>query len=379
MATKYVSALTGAEMDSALQDMANHTSEAFAVGTRNGTAVSSGDVTYHNNAKYYAEQADADATSANAAAARAEAAVPAGTAGAVFFDTAQSLTTAQQYQAKANIGAGSTNPNLLDNWYFVGGGSQLGGGVFPINQRGGTSYGTVYGIDRWKCINGTVTINTTGVLISENLVQLIEEGRIISGKTYTISALFDDGTLWVATGTLTTNTGTTGWQIIAGADPNGVAARHYSSNKWQFQIWNNQNRNLVAVKLELGTVSTLANDAPPNYADELDRCQYYFERIAPDSSNLGIGVGIGTGSSLYVPIRIHPKAKFPTLTYSGDIGIGQSAYATNITAFTTSQSSMGACINSGNFQLAVQVSHTAGEAYRLILKTGSYIDFSADL
>lgn len=30
-----------------------------------------------------------------------------------------------------------SNPNLLDNWYFVGGGSQQGGGQLPINQRGG--------------------------------------------------------------------------------------------------------------------------------------------------------------------------------------------------------------------------------------------------
>lgn len=44
------------------------------------------------------------------------------------------------------------NENLLDNWYFVGGGSQQGGGQFPINQRGQTSYsGTNQNaIDRWK-------------------------------------------------------------------------------------------------------------------------------------------------------------------------------------------------------------------------------------
>jgi len=30
------------------------------------------------------------------------------------------------------------NPNLLRNWYFVGGGT--GRGVFPVNSRGKTSY-----------------------------------------------------------------------------------------------------------------------------------------------------------------------------------------------------------------------------------------------
>lgn len=97
---QYQSSLTGPEIDAALTDMAQHDSEAWAVGTRDGAAVTSLDVTYHNNAAYYANEA-------SGAAARAEAAVPAGTAGAVFFDQAQTLTTAQQEQARSNINAGT--------------------------------------------------------------------------------------------------------------------------------------------------------------------------------------------------------------------------------------------------------------------------------
>ena len=103
---QYQSSLTGPEIDAALTDMAQHDSEAWAVGTRDGAAVTSLDVAYHNNAAYYANEA-------SGAAARAEAAVPAGTAGAVFFDQAQTLTTAQQEQARANINAG-TPLNLRD-------------------------------------------------------------------------------------------------------------------------------------------------------------------------------------------------------------------------------------------------------------------------
>lgn len=98
MAERYVSALTGPEMDAALLDMAQHNSEAWAVGTRNGAAVSSSDDTYQNNSKYYANEAEA-------AAARAEAAVPAGTEGAVLFSQAQSLTDAQKAQARENVGS----------------------------------------------------------------------------------------------------------------------------------------------------------------------------------------------------------------------------------------------------------------------------------
>lgn len=112
MAERYVSALTGPEMDAALLDTAQHNSEAWAVGTRNGAAVSSSDETYDNNSKYYA-------TEAEAAAARAEAAVPAGTEGAVLFSQAQSLTgeivdgasgttvNGQKGQVMSNLGLGS--------------------------------------------------------------------------------------------------------------------------------------------------------------------------------------------------------------------------------------------------------------------------------
>lgn len=112
MAERYASALTGPEMDEALLDMAQHNSEAWAVGTRNGAAVSSSDDTYQNNSKYYA-------TEAEAAAARAEAAVPAGTEGAVLFSQAQSLTgeivdgasgttvNGQKGQVMSNLGLGS--------------------------------------------------------------------------------------------------------------------------------------------------------------------------------------------------------------------------------------------------------------------------------
>lgn len=50
----YRSSLSGVQMDNALMDMAEHNSEAFAVGERNGVPVGADDVTYHNNSKYWA-------------------------------------------------------------------------------------------------------------------------------------------------------------------------------------------------------------------------------------------------------------------------------------------------------------------------------------
>lgn len=106
---QYQSSLTGPEIDAALTDMAQHDSEAWAVGTRDGVAVTSLDITYHNNAEYYANNA-------MGAAARAEAAVPAGTSGAVFFDQAQTLTDSQKAQARSNIDA--AEPDRLSGTAF---------------------------------------------------------------------------------------------------------------------------------------------------------------------------------------------------------------------------------------------------------------------
>ena len=113
---QYQSTLTGPEIDAALQDMAQHDSEAWAVGERDGVPVSSLDITYHNNAKYYSENA-------MGAAARAEAAVPIGTAGAVYFDQEQTLSDSQKEQARANIGAKEAFTTALQFSNFVGVGS----------------------------------------------------------------------------------------------------------------------------------------------------------------------------------------------------------------------------------------------------------------
>ena len=367
---KYQLTLEGSEVDEALRLLVDRIVEQMVYGTENGVDVPSSNEYYHNNAKYFAKLLQSVA--------------PASVTEAVRWDIDQTaLTDADKARARANIDAGKagvhTNPNLLDNPWFT------------VNQRGATTETTnnAYIADRWFCTYGsggyTATRESNGAItltpsLSTSYATIRQKfdtalGAWLIGKTVTGSVLLNDGTILTGTTVLS---GSSNTDIIARGAENIAFVWGYANKQVDVRSYA-EAHTIKAVKLELGSVSTLANDTLPNYADELDRCQYYFERIAPDSSNLGIGVGIGNGSTLYIPIRIHPKAKFPTLTYSGEIGIGQTAYATNITAFTTSASSMGACIKSGNFQLAAQVSHTAGAAYRLILKTGSYIDFSADL
>ena len=58
------------------------------------------------------------------------------------------------------------NRNLFRNPYFIGGGSQQGAGIFPVNQRGLTNYSTAgYTIDRWSMGMAThsLTLNAGSV------------------------------------------------------------------------------------------------------------------------------------------------------------------------------------------------------------------------
>ncbi|MBR3238492.1 MAG: hypothetical protein IKF99_08660 [Oscillospiraceae bacterium] len=139
---QYQSTLTGPEIDAALQDMAQHDSEAWAVGTRDGAAVTSLDITYENNAKYYSDNA-------MGAAARAEAAVPAGTAGAVFFDQAQALSDSQKAQARANIGAKEAFTNVLQLSSFVA----IGSAEIPGLPNATTGWYRIADIDKTGLTN----------------------------------------------------------------------------------------------------------------------------------------------------------------------------------------------------------------------------------
>ena len=89
-------------------------------------------------------------------------------------------------EALANLGAG-VRPNLLDNAYFVGGGT--GWGVFPVNQTGKTSYGAGHAFDRWRLNGGTCTLKPSGVSWDAGFVlyQLMDGLNLADGKARTVS------------------------------------------------------------------------------------------------------------------------------------------------------------------------------------------------
>lgn len=164
----YISVLTGSEMDSALLDMAEHNSEAWAVGTRNGVHVQSGDETYHNNSKYWAGVASTY--------------ISGDIGGAVRWDIAQSLSSAQKEQARGNISSAPTDsptftgtvtvptPTAGDSstkaatTAFVGGAIQTANNRATAVNEADTNY-TTY-MARGESLNSTETTPTVNGTIA---------------------------------------------------------------------------------------------------------------------------------------------------------------------------------------------------------------------
>ena len=175
------------------------------------------------------------------------------------------------------------NPNLLDNWYFGN----------PVNQRGvtsGTAGWNEYFLDRWQgyCIYD-VTKGYLEVGSSSYLLQRIENGGSIPYPV-TFSILFRDGTFGYQT-----VYADGGFELI-GENIKGFADSQIHGENPYISYNNNSGSTvgIIAVKLELGTVQTLAHqDANgnwvlneiPNYGEQLRRCQRYYYK---DTMNIGM-------------------------------------------------------------------------------------------
>lgn len=180
--------------------------------------------------------------------------------------------------------------NLLRNWYFVGGGT--GRGVFPVNQRGQSSYnGFVYSIDNWQLENRwgqAMTINSDGVQIigtssAYQGIQQYIDPSLFNGQKVTISALCTDGTLATASGIITI---TSADRLILNSGGDLSVFLYGSTSLLGFHIrcLAGITKTIVAVKLELGTEQTLCHNEGtdanpvwvlnevPDYEYELYRC-----------------------------------------------------------------------------------------------------------
>lgn len=191
-----------------------------------------------------------------------------------------------------------SNPNLLDNWYFVD----------PINQRGETEYTfpdvRAYGPDRWCGSYSTLELGEdhfcwiSGKVARYKYLSQPMELPLRKDAVYTLSALchvtelsglvfFGISSLsgGVLVGHRVALSKSDGYKVFSATftcqyDLNDATVMFYAGPSTDDYV----TIDIKAAKLELGPVQTLAhkegdtwvlNDPPPNKALELAKCQRY--------------------------------------------------------------------------------------------------------
>lgn len=219
--------------------------------------------------------------------------------------------------------------NLLDNWYFVGGGSQQGGRQFPINQRGLTEYTeTGYTIDRWFLYAAVkMQLESSGVTLiktSSNgqLIQRLPMKSIVPGAVVSFSLLLANGELYHVSGKAQENFSQ---GILLGTNFGWIGFRNLPGNDfWEavIHLENLSSVTLVAAKLELGSAQTLVrkdangnwvlNDPPPKYGKALNECQRY--QIISDNNLYAPYLSTSAGSRYcLLPLPTTPREVTPSI------------------------------------------------------------------
>lgn len=180
--------------------------------------------------------------------------------------------------------------NLLANPYFVGGGSQLADGRFPINQRRQTSYAIqspARSIDCWTCGASLTNIGITdaGITTDKLIEQYVWGATGFKGKRLTISAIVD-GVLYTDSAVIP-ETLPASFAWLTDPPVSGVhAAIAVTASAVIAAVSTYDSAKVIsAVKLEIGEVQSLAQvtasgpvlNEVPVFASELLKCQRYFQ------------------------------------------------------------------------------------------------------
>lgn len=264
-----------------------------------------------------------------------------------------------------NFSTAGSNRNLLDNpWFTV---RQRGDGPF--------SGANTEAVDRWRTTsNSTMTGTTDGITLTTTvrtwgMQQRVAKDFLVVGKTYTISAMEQDGTITSATFTWT---GSGMSKYVTGANVGfEISASNANYNQIYFTTNYVGSVYLRAVKLELGSISTLANDAPPNYAEELEKCKYYC-RVIEGNTYTVIGQAVAS-TSVRFPMQFAMRAT-PSISVIGSIQVNGNGGLLTVSSITVN--GWGATCVELNCGVSGATSHTP---YLLLPASGAKIILSADL
>lgn len=164
---------------------------------------------------------------------------------------------------------GVSNRNILHNWDMRS----------PINQRekSGAINTVGYFFDRWILRSGTVTIQDGSLLMGQNAeIEQRIEGKVLAGKTVTFSLLDTNGNIVHASGAFPASTGmvevaVTGFGTITLGNAAGYMYVYVKNTQTSYE--------LAALKLELGSTSTLAYDPPMDWAVEELKCKRFYQNL----------------------------------------------------------------------------------------------------
>lgn len=273
-----------------------------------------------------------------------------------------------EIQTLTNYANAQNNPNLFDNPWFT------------VNQRGfSTSVsGGAYGFDRWK---GVYSYDSTNKGISfANVADWCQQVFEDSYKEFwdntimTMSVKYSDGS--ISFGTFTYKASGTGWTTIF----NDEKLLAQLSATGGIGLTAQAVCSIVAVKLELGSVSTLASDNAPNYATELLKCQRYFYRLKQKEASTAIicfGYCITATDIRYnIPLPVALRST-PTITASDLSKVF--AISESVTAHPSALVYVNLIGSSAVISASVTGFTTNTMAYLAINSVNDYIDLSADL
>lgn len=265
--------------------------------------------------------------------------------------------------------ASSPNPNLLMNPWFT------------INQRGATDVltSTQYGVDRWYRSTGTtatpVTFGDGSVTLpSEYTISQRLENQIPNGF-YTASVKLSDGNIYF--GTAKKEDDSTAITLLS----NAVVELSYTPTTKRLGVRNNSNADITitAVKLELGSTSTLALDTAPDYTTELLKCCRYLQVFATDSTDCTLSFGATKQNEVRVSIPTNvPFRTTPTLSTIGTFFVIKSDGST-LAVSSVNLNNMPYSKNMINLQFVASGIPAGGSIARVGMDANSMIILSAEL
>ena len=268
--------------------------------------------------------------------------------------------------------SGLSNRNLLDNPWFT------------VNQRGitsGTMSGNRYFYDRWiftySTTPGSFVQTSNGVKLTPALNdsvqwwQYLENLTAINGKAITVSILFGDGS--IKHGSFVRVSGTS--QNIMLDSNTLLQVTIDATDRIAFYV--KAEVIIRAVKLEVGTVSTLHLDVAPDYTTELLKCQRYFYRVNQAVATAMFAFVMGLSATVaYAPFRTPvPMRATPSISFGGTFNLvnASDTNAVSTISFSAYTGDLGTLsIGSSNLTPSNMYILTCGTA-------NSYIDFASDL